>query len=148
VRDDNDEHSRKQPSPRELTEFGIVRDDNDEHRQKQPSPRELTEFGIVRDDNDEHPQKQSSPRELTEFGIVSEDNDEQSLKHLFPMETMDFGSFNFLRLQQFPKQSSGKEQIVSGNSNVSIEQFKILSSPFVILIFSDIEQSDLDYYLT
>jgi hypothetical protein len=34
-----------------------VRDVNDEHPAKQPSPRELTESGIVRDDNDEHPPK-------------------------------------------------------------------------------------------
>jgi hypothetical protein len=60
VRDDNDEHPLKQPSPRELTEFGIVRDDNDVHPSKQYLPRELTEFGIVRDNNDEHPLKQSS----------------------------------------------------------------------------------------
>jgi hypothetical protein len=78
---------------------------------------------------------------------VRDDNDVQSLKHLFPMETTDFGSFNSLRLQQFWKQSSGREQISSGNSNVSIEQFKIFSSPSVILIFSDIDQSDFDYYL-
>jgi hypothetical protein len=35
-----------------------VRDDNDEHLEKHPSPRDLTEFGIVREDNDAHPQKQ------------------------------------------------------------------------------------------
>jgi hypothetical protein len=94
----------------------------------------------VRDDNDEHPEKQLTPRELTEFGIVRDENDVQFLKHLFPMETIDFGSFKFLRLRQFSKQLSGREQISSGNSNVSIEQFKIFSSPCVILKFSDIDQ--------
>jgi hypothetical protein len=124
-----------------------VRDDNDEHFLKQPSPRDLTEFEIVRVDNDEHPQKQLFPREFTEFGIVRDDNDDKFWKHLLPMETTDFGSSSFLRLPQFLKQSSGREQIASGNSNVSIEQFKIFSSPFVILIFSDIGQSDFVYYL-
>jgi hypothetical protein len=28
---DNDEHSEKQPSPRDATEFGTMTDDNDEH---------------------------------------------------------------------------------------------------------------------
>jgi hypothetical protein len=124
-----------------------VRDDNDEHPEKQSPPRDLTEFGIVRVDNDEHPEKQYSPREFTEFGIVRDDNDNKFRKHLLPMETTDFGSFSFLRLPQFSKQSSGREQIASGNSNVSIEQFKIFSSPFVILIFSDIGQSDFGYFL-
>jgi hypothetical protein len=78
---------------------------------------------------------------------VRDDNDEQSLKHLPPMETIDFGSVNFLRLPQLLKQSSGREQIAYGNSSVSIEEFKISSSPFVILIFSDIDQSDFDSYL-
>jgi hypothetical protein len=41
-----------------------VRDDNDEHPEKQPSPREVTEFGIVRDDNDEHPEKHEFPRDF------------------------------------------------------------------------------------
>jgi hypothetical protein len=98
-----------------------VRNDKDEHPEKQQSPREVTELGIVRDDIDEHPPKQPNPRELTEFGMVRDDNDEQFLKHLFPMQTTDFGSVNFLSMSQPSKQSSGREQIISGNSNASIE---------------------------
>jgi hypothetical protein len=79
----------------------------------------------VRNDNDEHPSKQLSPRDLMEFGIVRDDNDEHSLKHL-----------------------SGRKRIESGNSNVSIERFKMMSSPFVILKFSDIDQNDFDYYFS
>jgi hypothetical protein len=33
--DDNDEHSEKQPIPRDVTEFGTVIADNDEHSEKQ-----------------------------------------------------------------------------------------------------------------
>jgi hypothetical protein len=40
-----------------------VRDDNDEHSRKQQSPRELTEIGIVRDNNYEQPSKQLLPIE-------------------------------------------------------------------------------------
>jgi hypothetical protein len=40
VRDDNDEHPKKQLFPSDLTEFGIVRDDNDEQPEKQPFAKE------------------------------------------------------------------------------------------------------------
>jgi hypothetical protein len=33
-------------------------DDSVEHPEKQPSPIEITEFGIVSDNNEEHPEKQ------------------------------------------------------------------------------------------
>jgi hypothetical protein len=79
----------------------------------------------VKNDNDEHPKKHSRPRELTEFGIVRDDNDEHP-----------------------EKQRYEKAQIASGNSNVSIERFKMISSPFVILKFSDIDQNDYDYYFS
>jgi hypothetical protein len=75
----------------------------------------------LRDDNDEHPLKQLPPRNFTEFGIVRDDNDEHP-----------------------EKQRSGKEQIAFGNFNVLIARFKILSFPFVISKFSDINQNDFD----
>jgi hypothetical protein len=123
-----------------------VRDDNDEHPEKQSYPRESIEFGMVIDDNDEHPEKQELPRDLTEFEIASENNDEQFLKHLSPMEATNFGIVNFCNWPQPSKQPSGKERIISGNSNVSIDWFKMMNSSFVILKFSTIPQNDFDYY--
>jgi hypothetical protein len=79
---------------------------------------------------------------------VRDNNDRQFLKQFLPMEAMDFGSVNFLRWWQFSKQLSGREQMASNNSNVSIERFKMASLPFVILKFSDIDQSDFDHYFS
>jgi hypothetical protein len=83
---------------------------------------------------------------LTEFGITRNNNDEQFLKHSFPMEVRNFGSVRFFSWSQPLKHRSEREHIESGNSNASIERFKIVSSPFVILKFSDIEQNDSDDY--
>jgi hypothetical protein len=47
-----------------------VRNDNDEHSEKQPFPRELTEFGIVKDDNDEHPSKQENNFHSITFATI------------------------------------------------------------------------------
>jgi hypothetical protein len=94
----------------------MVRDDNDKQKEKQLFPRDLTELGIESDDNDRHPEKQNFPRELTEFGIVRDDNDEHP-----------------------SKQRSEKVQIASDNSTVWIDRVKMISSPLVILKFSDIK---------
>jgi hypothetical protein len=45
--------------------------DNDKHFKKQLSPSNLTEFGIVRVNNDEHPKKHSFLSDATEFGIFN-----------------------------------------------------------------------------
>jgi hypothetical protein len=137
----NDEHPEKQSYPIWVTELGIVSDNNDEHPLKQPFPRDTTDFGIASDNNDEHSLKQSFPREVTEFGMMSDNSDEKFSKHFFPIEWTEFEMISLFNSQQLSKQWSGKQLTATGNSNDSIDWFKIVRFPLVILKFSNIKQN-------
>ena len=60
----------KQPSPKEVTEEGIVMLVKPEQPEKQLLPKEVTEEGIVMLVKPLHHSKQLLPKEVTEEGIV------------------------------------------------------------------------------
>ena len=68
--DMREEHPEKQPSPKLVTEDGILMDVREEQPPKQHSLKLVTEDGILMDVREEHPLKQYSPKLVTEDGIT------------------------------------------------------------------------------
>ena len=68
--DVTEEQPKKQPTPKLVTEDGILMDVREEQSTKHPSPKLVTEDGILMDVREEQPPKQYSPKLVTEDGIT------------------------------------------------------------------------------
>jgi hypothetical protein len=129
----------------DFIELGMIIADKDLQLKKHWYEREVREFGIDKDSRLKQFWKHLFPIKWIDFDIIMFVSKMQLRKQSFPKKITESGILTILRLLQFWKHLSGKHFAIFGNSASSINRFKMVTSPLVILKLSDMMKTNFDY---